>query len=219
MKDPELQKEDKVKIDPEPQKENRVKTDYLWQQKPFQAFKNFALIFSFIVNFVLVIVLLLALPLILPAVNDAAKPIVGGLNQSFVEMNQAAITRTIEVNDMVPVNLDIQLSTDTVVTLTGDVPLINYPITMNFAGGAGQINGTVNMILPTGMALPVHLNLGVPVRDQIPVNLLVDVNIPLTETQLVTPFTRLENLFAPIVTELDKLPEDNDAALQLMIPK
>jgi hypothetical protein len=199
--------------------EDRIMKDFLWQEKPFQAFKNFALIFSFIVNFVLLIVLLLALPYILPAVNEAAKPIVGGLNQSFVEMNQAAITRTIEVNDTVPVDLDIQISTDTVVTLTHDVPLINYPITMNFAGGAGQINGTVNLILPTGLAMPVHLNLGVPVSDHIPVNLLVDVNIPLTETQLVTPFTRLENIFGPIVTELDKLPEDNDAVLEMVLPE
>jgi hypothetical protein len=204
---------------PAPQKEQRIKTNYLWQQRPFQAFKNFALIFSFVVNFILLIVLLLVLPYVLPAVNDAAKPIVGGLSESFVEMNQAAITRTIEVNDTVPIELDIQISTDTVVTLTRDVPLINYPITMNFAGGAGQINGTVNLILPTGLAMPVHLNMGVPVSDQIPVNLLVDVNIPLTETQLVTPFTRLENLFEPIVTELDKLPEDNDAALQLVLPE
>lgn len=193
--------------------------EFIWQKKPWQAFKNFALIFSFIVNFVLVIVLLLMLPQILPIVNGAAKPIVGGLNQSFIEMNQAAITRTIQVNDTVPVSLDIQLSTDTVVTLTQDVLLNNYPLTMNFAGGAGQINGSVTMVLPTGLAMPVHLNLGVPVRDQIPVNLLVDVNIPLTETQLVTPFTRLENLFGPIVIQLDQLPEDNDAVLQMVLPE
>lgn len=215
----EPQREKKVPTHPDPQKEKGVKTNYLWQQKPFQAFKNFALIFSFVVNFILLIVLLLALPYILPAVNDAAIPIVGGLSESFVEMNEASITRTIEVNDTVPIDLDIQISTDTVVTLTRDVPLINYPITMNFAGGAGQINGTVTMILPTGLAMPVHLNMGVPVSDQIPVNLLVDVNIPLAETQLVTPFTRLENIFQPIVTELEKLPEDNDAALQLVLPE
>ncbi len=193
--------------------------EFMWQKKPWQAFKTFALIFSFLVNFVLIIVLLLILPQILPLVNGAAKPIVGGLSQSFVEMNQASIITTIEVSDTVPVNLDIQLSTNTVVTLTQDILLGNYPITMILPGGAGYINGEVSMVLPTGLALPVELNVDVPVRDQIPVNLIVDVNIPLNKSELGTPFTRLENLFSPLVDLLDQLPEDNDAAIQLVLPE
>ena len=56
-------------------------------------------------------------------------------------------------------------------------------------------------------------------RDQIPVNLSVDVSIPLTETQLSTPFARLENLFSPLADQLEQLPEDNDAALRLVLPE
>ena len=193
--------------------------EFMWQKKPWQAFKTFALIFSFLVNFVLIIVLLLMLPQILPLVNGTAKPIVGGLNQSFIEMNQASIISTIEVSDTVPVNLDVQLVTDTVVTITQDILLGNYPITMILPGGAGYINGEVSMVLPTGLALPIELNVDVPVRDEIPVNLLVDVNIPLNKSELGTPFTRLEDLFGPLVDLLDQLPEDNDAAIQLAFPK
>jgi hypothetical protein len=196
-----------------------IQREHLWQKRPGQAFKNVALIFSFIVNFVLLIVLLLLLPHIVPILNGTAVPIVDGLSESFIEMNQATITRTISVEDTVPVNLDIELSTSTVVTLTEDVVLGNYPITLVFPGGGGHISGSVTLVLPTGLSLPVQLNLGVPVRDQIPVNLAVEVSIPLTETQLSTPFARLENLFSPLADQLDQLPKDNDAALRLVLPE
>lgn len=196
-----------------------MKKEHFWQNKPWQAFKNTALIFSFLVNFVLIIVLLLALPLILPLVNEVVNPMVGGLHQSFVEMNQATITRTIIVDDVVPVNLDIPISASTWVTLTQDVVLGNYPITMILPGGGGQISGNVTMVLPTGLELPVQLGLRVSVQDQIPINLGVDVDIPLNETELGTPFTRLEQLFGPLADQLDQLPESNDAALELIFPK
>ncbi len=193
--------------------------EYFWQKKPWQAFKNTALIFSFLVNLVLIIVLLLILPQILPLVNGAVKPLVGGLHQSFVEMNQASITRTIIVDDVVPINLDIPISASTMVTLTQDVVLGNYPITLILPGGGGQISGNVTLVLPTGLELPVQLGLHVSVEDQIPINLGVDIDIPLNETQLGTPFTRLENLFGPLVDQLDQLPESNDAALELILPQ
>ena len=75
----------------------------IWQQKPWQAFKNFAIIFSFIVNVVLLLVLLLSAPLIIPAVDIIVDPLVGGLAESFVEMKEANIQRTIQVEDEIPV--------------------------------------------------------------------------------------------------------------------
>lgn len=188
------------------------KANSFWQKKPWQAFKNFAIIFSFVVNFVLVIVLLLALPLLLPIVNGGVKPIVEGLNQSFVEMNQASIKRTIEVSEDVPIDFDLPLYTPTTVTLTQDIPL-QVNASFFLPGGGGTINGTVSLVLPTGLPLPIELGLDVPVENQIPVNLNVAVDIPLNETELSVPFTRLENLFGPLVDQLDRLP-GGDSTLQ-----
>lgn len=194
-----------------------IRRGYFWQRKPWKALKNVALIFSFVVNLLLVIALLLLLPNIIPFINRTAIPIVNGLNQSFAEMNRATITRAISVEELVPVDLDVDLSTTTVVTLSEDVTLGNYPITMVLPGGGGQISGNVTLVLPTGLALPVQLKLNVPVTDHIPVNLVVDVSIPLTDTELSTPLARLENLFGPLADQLDRLPKDNGAALRWLL--
>ena len=84
---------------------------YLWEGTPWQAFKNFAIIFSFIVNIITILVLLIAAPLIIPIVNDIAEPIVGGLNDSFVDMGEAHIVQTIQVQDTIPVVFTLHLST------------------------------------------------------------------------------------------------------------
>lgn len=182
--------------------------DYFWQKKPWQAFKNFAIIFSFIVNFVLLLVLLLVAPLIIPVVDTVARPLVGGLSDSFVQMGDASIVRTIVVDDDIPVAFTLPLSTTTEVVLDRPVPL-DVPATFNLPGGGGTINGAVHLELPKGMILPIRLDIPVPVSNTIPVELDVAVDIPLQETELGSPFTTLEELFVPLDRFLDGLPATN----------
>ena len=182
--------------------------DYFWQKKPWQAFKNFAIIFSFIVNFVLLLVLLLAAPLIIPVVDSVARPLVGGLSDSFVQMGDASIERTIAIDDTVPVSFTLPLSTTTDVVLDRDVPL-EAPATFIFPGGGGTINGTVRLQLPEGLILPIRLDFGVPVSNTIPVQLDVGVDIPLEETELGEPFHTLQTLFVPLDRLLQGLPASN----------
>jgi len=187
--------------------------DMLKDLKPWQAFKTFAIIFSFIFNFVFLVVLLLALPLLLPIVHDVVNPLVGGLDQSFVEMNEASIIRTINVSDTIPIDFIVPLVTNSVVTLTQDVILQDYPMTMNMSslvmqGGGGYVNGTVTLVLPAGLLLPIALNLDVPVQNTVPVDLEVGIDIPLNETELTIPFTRLHHLFGPLLDQLDQIPDD-----------
>ncbi len=180
-----------------------------WQGKPWQAFRNFAIIFSFIVNIVLVLVLLLVAPLILPIVGDIVNPLVGGLTESFVEMGDAHIVQTIEVDDTIPVQFDLALEQDTVVVLSEAVPLqVNAQFVL--PNGGGTINGNVALQLPQGLELPVNLALTVPVSEEIAINLPVPVNIPLDETELGVPFERLENLFIPLNDLLGGLPTSNE---------
>lgn len=179
---------------------------WVWDGKPWLAFKTFAIIFSFVMNLVLLLVLLFVAPLILPIVNDIAQPIVSGLNESFVDMSEANISRTIEVNDTIPINFTLPLDTETSVVLIDDVLLGGVPTTFNLPGGGGTINGAVNLVLPKGLELPVKLNLNVPVDQEIDVALSVDVDIPLSETELGMPFNRLQSLFGPLDNLVKGLP-------------
>lgn len=182
---------------------------WLWSGKPWQAFKTFAILFSFTINFILIIVLLLAAPLILPIVGQIAVPIVGGLNQSFVDMGEARIVRVIKVDDTIPISFVLPLNTETNVRITQPVPL-SVPATMVLPAGGGVINGTVSLSLPAGTTLPVALNLEVPVDQEIPVQLDVAVDIPLNETELGQPFGDLQAIFTPLDDLLTDLPNSNE---------
>ena len=187
-----------------------------WNGKPWQAFKTFAIIFSFTVNIILLIVLLLIAPLIIPIVDSIAKPIVGGLNNSFVDMSKATIVRTINVEDEIPIAFNLPLDTETDVVLAKAVPL-SVPAQFNLPGGGGSINGQVAIELPQGLVLPVQLKLDVPVEEQIPVALAVNVEIPLEETDLGQPFNTLRGLFEPLNNLLIKLPDSNDELIDRVI--
>ena len=119
-----------------------------WNGKPWQAFKTFAILFSFTMNLVLLIVLLLLAPQILPLVDNSVKPLVGGLNESFVQMSGATIDQTIVVDQMMPLELDVPLETETIVTITENVPLSGIPARFVLPDGGGTINGQVFLSLP-----------------------------------------------------------------------
>ena len=183
---------------------------WFWDSKPWQAFKTVAIIFSFAVNLIVLIALLAILPIILPIVDSIAKPLVGGLNDSFVDMSEATISRTIEVNDTIDIAFTLPLETETVVMVTQPVPLVSIPARFVLPGGGGFINGSVSLDLPQGLELPVFLSLEVPVEQTIPVNLMVGVDIPLSETELGKPFNTLVGLFTPLDRAIDSLPGSNE---------
>lgn len=186
-----------------------MRNKWLWQSKPWEAFKTFAILFSFATNVILLLVLLLAAPLIIPIVNDVAVPLVGGLSDSFVEMEQARIERTIDVNDNIPIAFVLPLDTNTSVTLTEGVPL-RLGAQFILPDGGGMINGVVLLELPQDLSLPIALSLDVPVSQTVPVNLAVAVDIPMQETELGGPFAVLKGLFAPLDQFLRALPASNE---------
>ena len=189
--------------------ERNEEQSWVWSGKPWQAFKTFAIIFSFVMNLVLLLVLLIAAPLILPIVDSVAEPLVGGLSDSFVEMSGATISRTIEVKDRIPINFTLPLDTQTEVVVVESIPL-QIPAQFTLPGGGGQINGNVSLALPEGLTLPVQLSLDVPVDQEIDVALAVDVQIPLQETELGGPFNTLQGLFAPLDKLIKGLPSSNE---------
>jgi len=192
---------------------------WLWSGKPWQAFKTIALFFSFGMNLIMLIAMLALAPLIIPIVADIARPIVGGLNSSFVDMSSAKIERVIEVNDSLDVEFTLPVEASTTVVIYEDVALEGVPARFVLPDGGGVINGQVYLSLPDGLSLPVELSLDVPVRNTIPVKLAVAVDIPLSETELGEPFNKLESLFAPLDELLQGLPATNDELLDRVLQK
>lgn len=175
-------------------------------------FWRFAVLFSLVTNVVLLLALVVALAFIFQIKNEIAQPIVGGLHQSFTEMNQASIVTTIGVNDTIAVNdtmpvvFDLPLNQATNVVLTQDTPIRGTVVTLN------GVPIRTDIVLPAGATLPVQLTMVVPVSQtipvtlKVPVNLQVPVNIPLAQTELNRPFSRLSGIVAPYDDLLSSLP-------------
>jgi hypothetical protein len=188
------------------------------------AFWKSATLFSLAVNLVLVLGLLVVGTQVFGLKDGVVTPLVGGLYDSFVQMDQSHIVTTIQVNDTIHVNdtiqvndtipvvFDVPLQTNTVVVLTQDTTV---PQTTVFLNGIGV---PTDIVLPAGTPLQINLSLIVPVSQtvpvvldvpinlEVPVSLQVPVDIPLDQTDLHRPFTNLANLVGPYDVLLDKLP-------------
>src|SRR5436190_2036294 len=166
---------------------------------------RFMVIFSFIVNIILVIVLLVLGLFIFDIKNQIAQPLVTGLHQTAVGLDNATIDWTIPVRDSIRLNLTIPLETRTTVVLAASVPLqVDASIVLN-----GQsIPVDVSLSLPQGTALDVYLDLDVPVQQSVPVSLDVRAVIPVNQTQLHDPINNLGLLFEPLAIGLTNLPNN-----------
>jgi hypothetical protein len=187
--------------------------EWLWSGKPWQAFKNFAIMFSFVLNMIFLVMLILGAFYIIPVMNDVAEPVVSGLNDSFEEMENAHIKQRIAISDEIPVVFDLPVQTATVATILQPVPM-NIPTQFVLPGGGGFINGNVSFALPAGTQLPVQLDVVVPVSQSVPIVMEVPVDIPLSETELSQPFGDLRQLFAPLDSLLSNLPSSNAEAYE-----
>jgi hypothetical protein len=166
---------------------------------------RFMVIFSFIVNIILVIVLLVLGLFIFEIKNQIAQPLVTGLHQTAVGLDNATIDWTIPVRDSIDLDLEVPLETRTTVVLAAAVPLqVDASIVLN-----GQsIPVDVSLSLPAGTALDVYLDLIVPVQENVPVNVDVRAVIPVNQTQLHDPIDNLGLLFEPLAIGLTNLPND-----------
>jgi hypothetical protein len=200
------------------------------------AFWKAAILFSLAVNLVLLLVVLALGMLVFQIKNAIAAPLVGGMHASFVQMDEASIIATVQVDDTIQVNdtihvvdtiqvhdtlpvvFDLPLSALTTVTLTRDTTIPDTTVNLNGVPVPTDIilpSGTpldiqLNLIVPVSQSVPVVLNvpitLAVPVNLDVPVDLTVPVNIPLRETELHAPFTNLAALVEPYDTLLDAAP-------------
>jgi hypothetical protein len=138
--------------------------------------------------------------------------VLAGLYANFILMDQATIKTTIPINTQVPAKFDLPLDTDTVVTLIEDTSIPGARVSLS-TGGLSIQDAPTDIILPAGTRLPIHLTLTVPVDQKIPVKMNVEVNIPLNQTDLHTPFVGLKNVVAPYYNMMDQVPDSLSEAV------
>lgn len=156
--------------------------------------------------------------------NVVSKQLIGGLYDNFVLMDQAHIRTeilvkdtiqvqdTITVNDTIPVVFNLPLQQDTEVRLTENTEVRNATIFLNGQAvpldlvlkKGTRLNIKLDLTVPVSQTVPVVLN--VPVNLSVPVALKVPVDIALSETDLHTPFTGLQNVIGPYKSLLDAPP-------------
>ncbi len=162
------------------------------------AFWTIASVMSFTVNIVLLIALAIALQMlgtIRTTANDQFSGLLGGLYNNFVRMDNATIRTQIPVNAEIPLNITVPVKATTQITLAQDAVIQNAHVIINT--GSLDINANATVTLPSGTPLSVNLDFPLQVTDTIPISLLVDVNIPLKNTELSQPFQGLQAVVKP----------------------
>jgi hypothetical protein len=172
----------------------------------WNAFKNFAIVFSFVVNFVLVMILLLSPGPIFQAKNQIAEPLLNDMDRAFAGLGETDIVSTVHIAESPLIKFDLPIHQNIAVTLTEAVPL-QVPATFFLPGGGGSINGTVYLKLPVDMRLPIELQMTVPVSENVPITMTVPVTINLNEGGLEPAIIELRNVFQPINATLQSLPD------------
>lgn len=182
-------------------------------KKIWAAFKNFAIVFSFIVNFVLVMVLLLSPEPIFTTKSDIAEPLLLDLDSAFAALGDTTIRTTVQINHMLPISFNLPLNQQTAVILNESVPL-QVPATFYLPGGGGSINGVVSLALPSGQALPVTLDLNIPVASTVPVQFSLPVEIELYQAGMGPAIDQLRAVFSPLTSFIQELPDSPQEMIQ-----
>lgn len=200
----------------------------------WDGFKDIAIIFSFVVNFVMVVLLLLlsvpAIRAVFALKTGMVEPLLNDLDSAFMGLSEAEIDTTLPVKEPVAIKFDLPLDQplkldfdlpirqETDVVLTKPVAL-NRPATFTLGGGSGTIRGSVYLQLPAGMKLPVQLDtvvpvektipvrMNVPVSETVPIQMDVPVHINLGEAGLDPAVQDLREVFQPLRTQIESLPD------------
>jgi len=125
------------------------------------AYWDVAAALSLIVNAVLLTLLLITAGQVQQLKQTISTGLLGGLYRNFVDMDQASITTTIDVNAQVPLNFILPVQQNTTVVLTQNVTIPSAYVVINTQ--AFNISAPARVTLPSGTNLPIALKLGIPV--------------------------------------------------------
>lgn len=178
---------------------------------------NFGSGLSIVINLVLFVIVIILANQLFAIKEVVTNDVVGGLYYNFILMDQAEISTSVQVEDIIPVQFDLPLNQQTTVVLTEATQINGARVSLT-TGGLNIANAPADIVLPAGTELPVRLDLVVPVDTSIPVVLNVPVQIPLSETELHEPFVGLREVVGPYYDMLSSLPDSWKDVRCLIIP-
>jgi hypothetical protein len=188
-----------------PDSESQGVSRVVWQGKFGPAFWTITGVISLVVNIILIVIVVILGQQLFTLNEIVEYGLIGGLHSNFVAMDEATIITSVTVEDTIPVQFDLPVSTKTTVSLTEPTPIDGASVVINT--GVLSINAPADIVLPAGLELPIALDIIVPVDQEVPVVLQVPVNIPLDQTELHEPFVGLQEVVAPYHSLLGDLPD------------
>ena len=152
-------------------------------------------ILSLVINAVL-LGALLVMALQVQKLKNTVNGLMGGLYDNFVRMDKSTIIYNMPVPSIdIPLDFNLPVNQpETNVVLTQNVTITNARVTIN-AGILTITNAPATVVLPAGTTLPVSLSMNVPVKTTVTTNLLVPVNIPLSQANPPLPDASLHGAF------------------------
>jgi hypothetical protein len=177
------------------------------------AFWTIASLLSILVNIILIVLVFILASELFNIKRLVQVQLIDGLYNNFAKMDEARISTTIHVKDIIkvqdtiPVIFDLPLKQGTEITLTRDTPirkaivyLNGQPVPTDITLRQGtRMSIALDMIVPVSQTIPIELD--------VPVDMQVPVDIPLYATELHEPFAGLMEVVAPYKKALDNLPD------------
>jgi len=178
---------------------------WVWQGRLLPAFWTVGAVFSILLNVILIGVLAAAGKQLFALKNTLQEDYVGGLQASFVMLDEAVIETNIAVEEVIPMKFDLPINQASVVTLDREIKVEGARVVYTKAG-INLIDTSMDIILPAGTRLPVTLDLVIPVETTLPVKLDVPVVIALKDTGLHAPLVSLQEVLSGLSNLLGQLP-------------
>jgi hypothetical protein len=180
---------------PRPRSSSERKTPMRYRltnsQRDFQIDKGWkaAGVLSLVLN-VLLLVGLIVIGRSQQRSTESLDTLVGNLRDGFSTLLSADLTAQVDINQEIPVELDLPLQRDTVVILTEQTSVEGALITIQTTNFQ-VYNAPAVVVLPPGTRLPVALDVSVPLRTTIPIELEVPVRFSIETSDLGPAFEAL----------------------------
>ncbi len=122
--------------------------------------------------------------------NESLTTLVGNLRDGYSTLLSADLTMEVGINQEIPLELDLPLKKDTIVTLTEQTSVEGALITIQ-TSNFQVYNAPAVVVLPPGTRLPVALDTSVPLHTTIPIEFEVPVRLAIEKSDLGPAFEAL----------------------------
>lgn len=175
--------------------EVRVGTSLFWR---------ILLLCSFALNLMLFLVVFLMGQRLFGLKDSMGAAIDQDLQKSLAGLHTAQLSTVVEVEQEIPLNMDVHIQRDTTLTLDSSVRVTGATISM--VSGGFSVNGPATVELPAGTKLPVQMDMTVPVNTTVPAAFSVPVTLDLADTSIPSTISSLGAVLNSYEQQISSLP-------------